>query len=753
MNYPTLRELSPTQPPPRVPDHDMLRCIGRGGYGEVWLARNTLGTFRAVKFVFQANFDDSRPFEREYTGIRKFEPVSRSHPGLVDILQVGRNDAEGYFYYVMELADDAGGGTEEVTELRRNAESPDGQHSNSPTLRDPGSYIPRTLSREKIRRGRIPAGECIDLGLSLSGALAELHRHGLIHRDIKPANIIFVGGVAKLADIGLVTDAAEPLSYVGTEGFIPPEGPSSQQADIFSLGKVLYEMAMGKDRLDFPEPATGLEELPDRDQLLELNSILLKACQPDRRLRYSSAAEMRDELDLLQQGRSIRAKRNARRRLRWMTAAAATVLMVTLAAFTLELLLDSHTEELQGESSTIHPALAGKISPRPSALPERLIDLSAAYNAPLTESWYAGPDENTLAALPRGLQNLGGIDFDVRGLVQLAGREINHYERGRYPLRIPDIPIGRWVQRLHFLHGAVSEVKDGMTIGAYRIHYNTGRFTDVPIVFGRNVRPLWQPRSSHGLVEEAALAWTGRNPATEARDLELRLYRLSWKNPWPAEAITAIEFTSRNYNSGPFLVALTSQDAELTEDQKQVSVSLVERLQDAAPAFIELPLLAPDSPFAWTVLQLNARPMELGGRYYDGFRFTAPETGSPDLLWAFAPRPAPFQSWFILPVTEGMKVGFEDYYHGYPEKNDTNEAAANDFNVQFLNGRKLEPGREYFIWFGGDTNKPFELRVALRFVPPGTAHPNEPGELVAALALPLTEAMSYHRHYCLGAIR
>src|SRR4026208_1554578 len=91
---------------PQIPDHQLLRCIGRGSYGEVWLARNVMGTCRAVKGVYRDSFEDARPFERELSGIRRFEPVSRLHDGLVDILQVGRNDPEGYFYYVMELADD-----------------------------------------------------------------------------------------------------------------------------------------------------------------------------------------------------------------------------------------------------------------------------------------------------------------------------------------------------------------------------------------------------------------------------------------------------------------------------------------------------------------------------------------------------------------------------------------------------------------------------------------------------------------------
>src|SRR2546422_5104686 len=100
--------------PPTIPDHELLRRIGGGSYGEVWLARNVMGTFRAVKIVYRKNFDHDRPFEREFKGIQKFEPISRSHEGLVDILQIGRNDQAGHFYYVMELADDATGESEKA---------------------------------------------------------------------------------------------------------------------------------------------------------------------------------------------------------------------------------------------------------------------------------------------------------------------------------------------------------------------------------------------------------------------------------------------------------------------------------------------------------------------------------------------------------------------------------------------------------------------------------------------------------------
>src|SRR5687768_13358936 len=279
---------SVTASTPVVPDHELIRRIGQGAYGEVWLARNVLGGYRAVKAVLRSSFKTEEPYEREFRGIQRFEPISRSNEGFVDVLQVGRNDAARCFYYVMELADDAN-----AEAWVRNAESAESQNILKPLLE---TYVPKTLQSEIRKRGRLPPDECVQLGLSLSLALAHLHRHGLIHRDIKPSNIIFVGSVPKLADIGLVTDLSDAQSFVGTEGFIPPEGPNTPQADIYSLGKVLYEISMGKDRKLFPEPPTLLGDSPDSARLEELNAIILKACASHPAERYETAEELTADL-------------------------------------------------------------------------------------------------------------------------------------------------------------------------------------------------------------------------------------------------------------------------------------------------------------------------------------------------------------------------------------------------------------------------------------------------------------------------
>ena len=295
--------------PPVVPEHTLVRCVGAGSYGQVWLARSVLGSWRAVKVVHRHLFQEDRPYEREFLGVQRFEPLSREDEGFVDILQTGRNDEGGYFYYVMELADDA--------------HTPTGEWNG-----DVATYEPRTLSRILAEQRRLPLDACIELGWMLCRALGRLHEAGLIHRDVKPSNVIYVAGRPRLADIGLVVEQGEARSWVGTEGFIPPEGPNSPQSDLYSLGKVLYGAATGLDRADFPRLPLHTGSGVDGARFLELNAILLRACAASVQARYATAAAMESDLQLLRSGGSVRQRRRRQFRLRLVAGMVVVTLLV-----------------------------------------------------------------------------------------------------------------------------------------------------------------------------------------------------------------------------------------------------------------------------------------------------------------------------------------------------------------------------------------------------------------------------------------
>ena len=249
---------------PLIPDYELLRCVGRGAYGEVWLARDVLGGFRAVKVVRRVAFDDEGPYEREFHGLQRFAPISRRHHGLVPVLHVGLQREAGFFYYAMEAADD------EQTGARI----------------EPEKYAPRTLARDLRKGASLSAAELAEVGGALCDALGFLHGQGLIHRDLKPANVIFIAGQPRLGDVGLVTNVATRgggVTQVGTEGFIPPEGVGTAAGDIFALGRML-EMLWKKPETELDEAERSFSE------------ILRSASAPDPAERPASAAALGGQL-------------------------------------------------------------------------------------------------------------------------------------------------------------------------------------------------------------------------------------------------------------------------------------------------------------------------------------------------------------------------------------------------------------------------------------------------------------------------
>ncbi len=262
---------------PHIPNFTILGRIGGGSYGEVYLARTVTGLFRAVKVVNRGDFDLERTFEREFEGIQRYERVSKGHAGLVDVLHVGREPEADFYFYVMELADDESGDPIEKIDVE--------------------TYRPRTLASDLRLNPARSIEECIAVGRTIAEALAHLHSAGLIHRDVKPSNIIFVHGEARLADIGLVAHSGQ-RTFVGTEGYVPPEGPGTSSADLYSLAMVLYEMHTGKDRLAFPELPTNHELSPtiNRDEWRALNAVICRAGSPDPRKRFETGLAFSEAL-------------------------------------------------------------------------------------------------------------------------------------------------------------------------------------------------------------------------------------------------------------------------------------------------------------------------------------------------------------------------------------------------------------------------------------------------------------------------
>jgi CHASE2 domain-containing sensor protein len=275
----------PEDKPPDAPDYELLQPpIGEGSFGKVWIVRNAIGQWQALKAVYQSKFGENRhPYESEFRGLQKYKPVSENHPGLLRIDLVSKMKDEGYFYYIMELGDAQAPGWE----------------------KDPSSYKPRDLENmRKQSGGPLPLGECIRIGTVLTDALNFLHSNGLTHRDIKTSNVIFVNGRPKLADIGLVTDIRPPEkinTFVGTPGYMPPppEPTGTPQADIYALGMLLYVISTGFDPKFFPDIATTIMERREHTDFVRFDAIILKACQPDIKQRYQTAVNMLHDLEAL----------------------------------------------------------------------------------------------------------------------------------------------------------------------------------------------------------------------------------------------------------------------------------------------------------------------------------------------------------------------------------------------------------------------------------------------------------------------
>jgi len=298
------------QPAPRVPDFELLRPIGQGGFGQVWLATNlTTGHLRAVKVISlhspgATGYPQAGPAGREITSITRLEDrVHARHQNLLDIQHVGKT-AE-HLFYVMEPADDVSGGPASADE----------------------SYRPATL-QSRLESGPLPPEECERCAEELLTGLAHLHAAGMVHRDVKPANCLFVGGQLKLGDFGLVAEADPRVSRVGTQKYMPPDGRMDTRADVYAAGLVIYEMLSGLPVESFPRLGQRAAQLAASPSLGCLNRLVLRACQPDARERFEDARAM---LAALVSSESEAGRGKARSRRRAVVLAGGVLALVFLA--------------------------------------------------------------------------------------------------------------------------------------------------------------------------------------------------------------------------------------------------------------------------------------------------------------------------------------------------------------------------------------------------------------------------------------
>jgi serine/threonine protein kinase/Flp pilus assembly protein TadD len=283
-----------------ISHYRILEKLGGGGMGVVYKAEDTtLGRFVALKFLPEDMAHDRQALERFQREARAASALN--HPNICTIHDVGQED--GRPFLVMELLE--------------------GQ----------------TLKHRVIDYGGkpMPLEEILELGIQIADALEAAHAKGIVHRDVKPANIfVITRGRAKVLDFGLAKLApmqedgefatasgtpsvtadptlTSPGSTIGTVAYTSPEQLRAEaldvRSDLFSFGIVLYEMATGQrpflgdttalvhDAIlnRAPTPVAGVNPgVPP-----ELERIINKSMEKDRKLRYQSAADIRTDLQRL----------------------------------------------------------------------------------------------------------------------------------------------------------------------------------------------------------------------------------------------------------------------------------------------------------------------------------------------------------------------------------------------------------------------------------------------------------------------
>lgn len=252
---------------------DLLQYCGGGAYGDVYYCKDISGRRMAVKIVYKKKLGDD--WQRELRGVINYRKITEKAPELLQIFHV--EEDEDTFFYTMEAADS--------------------------TTED--GYFPDTLAG-RLKKGPLPEESVYEILSAIFSGIKTIHDAGFAHRDIKPDNILFVGGVPKLGDIGLLSSLTTTATQLaGTMDFLPPElrtedGTSSsdplsrKQNDLYAFGKVVYCSITGQSPHDWPALP---ENLPLTLPLKLFLRLSFSLCDKDPARRLGSISEIRKELD------------------------------------------------------------------------------------------------------------------------------------------------------------------------------------------------------------------------------------------------------------------------------------------------------------------------------------------------------------------------------------------------------------------------------------------------------------------------
>jgi serine/threonine-protein kinase len=250
----------------------LIRFLGRGGFGEVWLCRSeAMGDYRALKWIPATNADR---LEKEYESLLHFRNAAARlrSPHLVSIEHVNRNEAG--LYYVMPLAD--------------------GLTTQNPS--DP-AWLPLSLTAKIHAQTDKPqwftSREILSQILPVLQALQSLSDAGLVHRDVKPENILFFNGSPCLGDISLLGEDAAVITRRGTPGYATPSWYRGGLPDMFGAAATLYTLLTGNSpdkmgRAAFLWPPQGEHSLPEseRAEWRRLHAVIRRATEEKVGERY-----------------------------------------------------------------------------------------------------------------------------------------------------------------------------------------------------------------------------------------------------------------------------------------------------------------------------------------------------------------------------------------------------------------------------------------------------------------------------------